>query len=125
MVTTSTPVMAFKARFVNGLLTFETIISFDCIPDAPEILIPPINITTLESLNTSLYCEAVGNPEPRITWMKHENGILRNLNASEERLKFIKVSKHDAGVYVCFASNIIGNFSVAAKIDVQCKCANE
>ncbi|XP_031568089.1 hemicentin-2-like [Actinia tenebrosa] len=114
----------YICRAYNGIGTSVLSSSHLEIYYTPEIIIPPINVTILETLNTSFYCEAVGNPEPIITWMKLENGIFRALNSSEERLKLIHTSRADAGVYVCIASNIIGNVSVSTKLDVQYKPSN-
>jgi hypothetical protein len=90
-------------------------------PDTPEIVIPPVNKTIRETLNTSFYCEGVGNPEPQITWAKRDGVILNDVNVSEEKLNFINVSRVNTGAYVCTASNFLGNDSVSAKLDVQCK----
>ena len=77
--------------------------------------IPDENIT--EGDNLTLTCQASGTPPPTVSWIKVSSGQRTNGNV----LDFIHINRRQAGKYKCEASNVCGNASEAAAIDVQCK----
>ena len=81
--------------------------------DQPNITDISANMTVNQSELVDLTCRADGNPEPDITWSKDDNII----NSS-----FTVRGKSDEGLYVCNASNGIGNASnKSVFITVKCK----
>lgn len=89
--------------------------------DPPKILYYSRNLTVNESFETNLFCNASGNPSPRILW-KLPNGSSLEL-ANNEFLTFKNTSKHQQGRYSCEAFNRVGNstFRAAVFLNVQCK----
>ena len=70
-------------------------------------------MTVNQSESVNLTCSADGNRKPDITWSKDGNII----NSS-----FTVRGKSDEGIYVCNASNGIGNASIKSVfITVECK----
>jgi len=86
---------------------------------APEILQAPFNTTVIESNNASLLCQATGNPQPNITWIKvRDNQTL----STSETLHLENLTREDDGAeYKCIAVNSIGSAEVSAVITVHCK----
>ena len=79
-----------------------------------------------EGQNTTLYCNATGNPLPAISWKKVGHSIGNNsrisYSAESNELRIINVYRTDRGKYHCVASNSIGNASShAATLAVECK----
>ena len=75
----------------------------------------------------TLSCNATGNPVPTISWTKDGSPISSNssvsLSVDNKRLTITNVNRNDSGEYRCVAGNSVGNeISIAAKVDVQCKC---
>ena len=97
--------------------------------DQPEkITIHPLSDTKTEGENVTLYCDAIGNPKPRISWTR--NGSLIDISSNsrirfsidKKQLTIRNVSRTDSGEYRCVAKNSLGNVtSNAATLDVQCK----
>ena len=74
----------------------------------------------------TLSCNAIGNPEPSITWTKDGSAIISNsrisLLADKKQLTIKSVDRTDSGEYQCVASNSLGNdTSSAASVNVLCK----
>lgn len=69
-----------------------------------------------------LYCNATGFPKPRITWTftnKTNNNIIRS---NQSVLHITAATRHDHGIYVCQATNGIGESASAdVNVSVQCK----
>ena len=64
----------------------------------------------------TLHCSAIGNPVPKITWIK--DGKTLELG---ETLSF-KALRNQSGKYWCSADNGLGEaVNASADIDVQCK----
>ena len=61
----------------------------------------------------TLPCDAEGNPEPWITWTKDGQLISPNdpnrYTNSQGALQIAQVQNTDSGIYICQATNPIGN----------------
>ena len=69
--------------------------------------------------NLDLLCEALGQPEPSIYWLKNNKQISRNNGL----LELTDVKNEDTAVYTCYAQNTIGhaskNFTVQVVSDAN------
>ena len=68
------------------------------------------NQTVLEGDNLQLTCEALGRPEPNITWTKEKPGNQGNTVVVQEGkvLTITNINRTDAGGYNCTAYNGFG-----------------
>ena len=89
---------------------------------APEITVPPNNVTATQPGNATVTCSATGRPAPIIRWFKlNENGSLDvelltsggsdvtteqlDMRSVQSTLTLLGVSPSDAGSYSCLAEN--------------------
>ncbi|XP_056668537.1 hemicentin-2 isoform X2 [Monodelphis domestica] len=94
-----------------------------------SVLVPPeltgdtdplTNVTTVLQSTLTLLCEVSGNPSPLIRWFRGEEPISPGEEvyflAGGRILKLTQVQEEEGGLYMCLASNIVGevrkNFSV-------------
>lgn len=78
----------------------------------------------------NLKCLVNANPNSNIEWFKDsvpldasiiQSRILLNNSMSDSELHFEPVSRHDAGLYACKATNNVGESEPASyRLDVQC-----
>ena len=75
-----------------------------------------VNKTVNESDEVTLHCDAIGNPAPKITWMKDGKPV-----AYGDTLRFTAL-RNDSGIYLCLADNGL-NVTVKARtrLNVQCE----
>ena len=71
----------------------------------------------IERHNTSLICNASGTPQPTVSWINVASGQRTNSSV----LKFINISRSEAGEYRCEASNDCGSAVEAVNVTVQCE----
>ncbi|KAJ7384307.1 hypothetical protein OS493_022412 [Desmophyllum pertusum] len=82
-----------------------------------QFTVIPQNVTVNETNPIVVSCDASGFPAPSITWTKHGQGnpVLKELNIHSS-------NRSDTGIYVCTASNGIGQAQrVRVYVTVQCK----
>ena len=81
------------------------------------LLLVPTNVheiggetTVLEGSNLHLTCNALGLPEPNITWTKEEPGNLGNYTVVKQGkvLTITNINRNDAADYTCTAYNGFG-----------------
>ena len=65
----------------------------------------------------TLSCNASGIPSPMVSWIKVDD----HTRTYSSELVFTNISRSQAGEYKCDASNLCGNASETATIEVQCK----
>ncbi|XP_039280250.1 limbic system-associated membrane protein [Nilaparvata lugens] len=92
-----------------------------------EILVPPRihsvtsggNVEVKKGLTVTLECRASGNPVPVISWTR-KNNLLPSGEKSVEGYSIIieQATRHHAGVYLCTASNSVGE-PVTAQISLH------
>ena len=61
-----------------------------------------------------LNCEALGSPQPSITWL--HNGVSVSTSG---QLKISSLSESDSGSYSCVASNLVGRVSQEFSVTVE------
>ena len=68
-----------------------------------------------EGQNVTIFCNASGQPQPKVTWLKAVGTLQKGrTTVVEGALTVYKVTKSDGGTYICKAKNILGSVSVAA-----------
>ncbi|KAL7831004.1 hypothetical protein SRHO_G00305060 [Serrasalmus rhombeus] len=90
---------------------------------APVIVEPPVDLNVTEGLAAELKCRT--NSLTSISWLT-PNGSIMTHGASRARvsvqndgtLNFTSVSMQDTGTYTCKVSNMLGNVSAAAVLNV-------
>ena len=76
----------------------------------------PQNVQVNEANPIVLSCDASGFPEPSFAWMKDGQVV------SKSKQLNIQSDRSSSGIYVCTASNGVGNVQTAkAYVTVQCK----
>ena len=78
---------------------------------------PIQNVNVTEGENVTLLCDVSGIPPPMVSWIKVGGDI--SINGS--KLVITNISRSQAGEYKCEASNLCGNTSETATVEVQCK----
>ena len=90
-----------------------------CLTVPPEFVSTPSSRQLVDGSGALLYCNATGNPEPNITWMKGGND---NLLSTSEILNLTSVLRGDNGaVYTCKVQNYLGLVKATAVITVFCE----
>ncbi|KAL9952578.1 hypothetical protein ACROYT_G039848 [Oculina patagonica] len=88
---------------------------------APSIVAPPMTMVVNETGTASLQCEAEGNPEPKVTWLKQNSSLVADKRVVPSRggLMITEVTSQDEGMYTCVAKNILGEITSSALLSVQ------
>lgn len=87
----------------------------------PSIVSPPVSTVINETGTASFQCEVKGNPEPQVTWMKHNSSLILSKRVVQSRagLMIMDVTSKDNGMYTCEARNILGHVTSSASLTVQ------
>ena len=65
---------------------------------------------TEENRNVTISCNATGQPQPSITWSKSVGSLSKDRTQMTKGVMMIyKVTRKDAGIYICKAENILGS----------------
>ena len=88
-----------------------------CLLAVPSSIQPIQNVNITERRDLTLVCNVSGNPLPMVSWIK----VGGDMSTSGSELVFTNISRTQAGEYMCEASNLCGNASETASIEVQCK----
>ena len=88
---------------------------------APSIVAVPMSMVINASATASFQCEAEGNPEPKVTWLKQNSNLLADKRVVPSRggLIITDVTSQDEGRYTCVARNILGEVTSSATLSVQ------
>jgi len=85
----------------------------------PSAIQPIQDVNITEGRNLTLLCNVSGiNPPPMVSWIKVGGDIIIT---TERELVIPNINRSQAGQYKCEASNVCGNASEMAKVEVQCK----
>ena len=98
------------------------------VPNVTIVPTPPAPAPLIEGRDALILdCEVEANPQPSISWYKDvnlESGGVPRLQeiAQGPQFRVDTVSRHDAGLYTCIATNIIGESDRGDfAIDVHCE----
>lgn len=85
--------------------------------EPPSIIPAKSELDIIEGESSSLDCQAIGNPQPTILWLKDENSLIVNGSSVQDNIQiynegqilFISNTTADHhGKYICIASNSVG-----------------
>ncbi|XP_067641974.1 protein sidekick isoform X2 [Eurosta solidaginis] len=89
---------------------------------APVMEKPPQNVTALDGKDATIWCRAVGAPNPNITWIYNETQLVeissRIQILESGDLLISNVRETDAGLYTCVRSNEAGTVNGEAYLSV-------
>ena len=103
----------------NGTWVYLSILSK---PKLVSVSEPPLMLK--EGDHLALHCRASGTPAPEISWFRDgfpilpgsDTGADTRVYVEDDSLRIYHVLRRDAGVYVCRASNAVGEVSHAFKV---------
>lgn len=82
-----------------------------------QFTVLPQNVTVIEENAIIVSCDASGFPEPFFTWTKDGQVVSKT-----KQLNIPRSLRHNTGMYVCNASNGVGQDETAKiYVTVQCK----
>lgn len=89
--------------------------------EPPQILEPLHNQTIREGESVVLHAQIVGNPTPKITWLKDGKPVTANVKSDKDThsLTLISPTKQDAGVYTIKAVNPVGSAETVANLTIE------
>ncbi|XP_068754279.1 contactin-4-like isoform X2 [Montipora capricornis] len=86
---------------------------------------PPAQSTILTAINITIPCQATGDPQPVVTWVKRDGNLPggRSSVSVNGTLKIWNSKKEDSGIYTCVASSygVLNSFS-PMKLTVMTGC---
>ncbi|XP_030626728.1 hemicentin-1 [Chanos chanos] len=86
-------------------------------------VLDPVEVSVTVGDDIILPCEVQSVPPPTITWAKERQLISpfspRHTQLPSGSMKILETRVSDAGMYLCVATNIAGNFSQAVKLSVH------
>lgn len=87
----------------------------------PSVVVSPPKLIVNESKSAILHCSASGYPRPMISWSKVDGSMATDRSAINDsgKLEIKDATPHDAGIYECKASNILGKVQNTARIEVN------
>lgn len=98
-------------KFLDASICF-----FDCFLVLPSLITKPSNQTLTENELLTFHCTAIGNPVPKIKWIKDGKTI------DEGDTLTFGARRNTSGWYWCSAENSLGlTANASAYLDVQCK----
>ena len=77
-------------------------------------------MTVMENQTATFFCSAAGNPKPEVAWSKTGGGGSVNRNVGQhDKLEIKNATYHDAGRYVCKATNVLGQVEKVVELFVE------
>lgn len=89
--------------------------------EAPQVLEPLRNLTIREGESVVLNTQIVGNPTPKVTWLKDGKPLKANIKSDKDThsLTLIAPSKDSAGTYTVKATNSVGSVETTANLTIE------
>lgn len=89
--------------------------------EAPEVLEPLKNLIIREGESVVMSTQVVGNPTPKITWLKNGEPITANIKTDKDRhtLTLISPTRDATGEYTVKAINSVGSTQTSATLTVE------
>ena len=110
------PLNGLNLKFITACISFKLKFVFFIISVAPSLISAPENQTVIESGTVTFHCNATGNPNPKITWIK--DGMILD----EGDTLSINTNRNHSGIYWCLAENGLNSaVNASASLDVWCK----
>lgn len=72
-----------------------------------------------QTQTATFYCSADGNPEPSVSWSKRRGTQLISADNKDNKLKITNATYNNSGIYVCTATNILGQVEKEVKLIVE------
>ena len=94
--------------------------------DQPKVTFHPLTARIREGDDIILSCNAVGNPEAKVSWTRNGSPLDRSNNSrigfseGKTQLTVINVSRTDSEEYRCLASNSLRNATSNAVTNTGC-----
>ncbi|XP_078336313.1 lachesin-like isoform X1 [Crassostrea virginica] len=83
------------------------------------------SLTAALGSSASMACEAVGYPQPEISWYKRHGNMPRDYSVNEGALKIDRLRPQDAGTYICNAQNDMGKYEHTTRLVVGGKALHK
>ncbi|XP_022799388.1 hemicentin-1-like [Stylophora pistillata] len=118
----------YKCQAKNRVGTDTSFVSTVTVYFAPEISIPPRNVTVVKGEHVTFTCSVAGNPTPSVIWTKNGKDLDVTANSPlklssrkhNHSLEIAEVDLSDSGQYICVANSSQGKLSSsAATLTVQ------
>ena len=97
----------YKCKATN-ILGHESAVTQLVVVELPQFTVtPPARLVVNQHQNTTVPCQATGDPQPKVTWVK-ENGPLpfgRSKVSADGTLQIWNTTEEDSGTYTCRASS--------------------
>ncbi|XP_071549820.1 uncharacterized protein [Panulirus ornatus] len=93
----------------------------------PRISRPPEDVVVAEGEDVVLECEAMGDPQPSLTWRREDAAFPLNhsqVEAGGRRMQLPSVTRNDGGAFLCVASNGVPP-AVSTRVQVSVKFSPE
>ena len=102
-------------NLIMSSILSSLLVSLSLLLVAPHLIAEPVNQTVTESENVTFFCNATGNPAPKIKWMKDGKTV-----AEGETLSF-ETNRNQSGKYWCLADNGLNStVDTSATLNVLC-----
>lgn len=116
----------YQCRAENSMDSIDVAAVIEVV-EPPKFIRQPQNTVAVEKGDIELHCEVEASPEATVQWYKNGDLIIESEYFQLVRgsnLKILGLVGHDAGIYQCVATNLVGNIQSAATLKVIKKLGN-
>uniref|UniRef100_A0AAQ5X4N2 Receptor-type tyrosine-protein phosphatase F n=1 Tax=Amphiprion ocellaris TaxID=80972 RepID=A0AAQ5X4N2_AMPOC len=119
-------VLSWNPSFLNASADMPQLVNFQLLKPLTNFIKSPDDQTGISGGVASFVCQAVGEPKPRITWMKKGKKVSSQRfeviefdDGSGSVLRIQPLRTHrDEAIYECTATNSVGEINTSAKLTV-------